>query len=420
MNGGTILEGSDLQVRRGGRLLLDVPSLSLAAGEVLSVIGPNGAGKTTLLQALSGLLRLDRGVISFWGKRVGTDISPLEYRRHLAMVFQEALLFDATVAANVAAGLRLRKVDKGEIKKIVAAGLEQFGIGHLQDRSAKTLSGGEAQRTSLARAFAVKPQILFLDEPFAALDPPTRESLLADLGRVLREGGTTAVMATHDQGEALRLSDRIAVMQEGRIVQIGTPAAVMNHPVNEFVAAFVGVETILAGRVVKYERGTATIAITNGNGGATGMPVGVAGAPVTSGRFWPPTSQAELPGGQKDYAPSIRTGAGERKNEDDNAPAFIAAAGEVREGEEVFCCLRPEHVTITPGHHPLRSSARNTFPMVIDRIVPAGPLYRVQARGAFTVTAYITVQSLEELDLREGATVTASFKATAVHLLRRG
>ena len=166
----------------------------------------------------------------------------------------------------MAAGLRLRKVDK-EIKKIVAAGLEQFGMAHHQDRSAKTLSGGEAQRTSLARAFAVKPQILFLDEPFAALDPPTRESLLADLGRVLREGGTTAVMATHDQGEALRLSHRIAVMQEGRVVQIGTPAAVMNHPANEFVAAFVGVETILAGRVVKYERGTATIAVTDGGAG---------------------------------------------------------------------------------------------------------------------------------------------------------
>ena len=143
------------------------------------------------------------------------------------------------------------------------------------------------------------------------------------------------------------------------------------------------------------------------------MPVGE-GAGL--GRFWPPTSQAELPGA-KDYAPFHPDRRRGKKNEDDNAPAFIAAAGEVGRGK-VFCCLA-EHVTITPVH-PLRSSARNTFPMVIDRIVPAGPLYRVQARGAFTVTAYITVQSLEELDLREGATVTASFKATAVHLLRRG
>jgi len=425
MNGGTILEGKDLKVRRGGRLLLDVPSLSVAEGEVLSIIGPNGAGKTTLLQALSGLLRLGEGMISFRGKRVGADISPLEYRRHLAMVFQEALLFDATVYANVAAGLRLRKVDKREIKKIVAARLEQFGINHLRDRAAKTLSGGEAQRTSLARAFAVKPQILFLDEPFAALDPPTRESLLEDLGRVLREGGTTAVMATHDQGEALRLSHRIAVMQEGRVVQIGTPAAVMNHPVNEFVAAFVGVETILAGRVVKYERGTATIAVTDGNGGTAGVTVdttvGEGAAPLKAEQVWPPpVPQEERLGGQKDEVPSSPTGTTGMRTDAGHAPAFIAAAGEVREGEKVFCCLRPEHVTITPGPCPARSSARNTFPMVIDRIVPAGPLYRVQARGAFTVTAYITVQSLEELGLREGATVTASFKATAVHLLRRG
>ncbi|HOF04436.1 MAG TPA: ABC transporter ATP-binding protein [Syntrophales bacterium] len=406
MNNTPILQGRDLQVRRGGRLILDVSSLDIAAGEVLSVIGPNGAGKTTLLQALAGLLRLERGEISFAGEKVGTDIAPLVYRRQLAMVFQEALLFDATVYANVAAGLRLRGTAAGETKKIVAARLEQFGIGHLHDRSAKTLSGGEAQRTSLARAFAVKPQILFLDEPFAALDPPTREALIDDLGRILRESGTTAVMATHDQGEALRLSDRIAVMQDGRIAQLGTPMAVMNHPANESVAAFVGVETILAGRVVKYERGTVTVAVAV-PGGRGEMPA----APGTE----PPAG-----GGPRYDAAAIFPGIDGREATASPAAAVLEAAGEVREGEQVLCCIRPEHVTITPGLHPSRTSARNAFPGVIDRIIPAGPFYKLHVRGGLPLTAYITVQSLEELGLREGGAVTASFKATAVHLLRRG
>ena len=129
------------------------------------------------------------------------------------------------------------------------AQLERFGIAHLGDRSAKTLSGGEAQRASLARAFAISPEILFLDEPFAALDPPTREAIVTDLEKVLAETKITTIMATHDRNEALRLSDRIAVMEGGRIAQIDRPAVIMNRPVDEFVASFVGTETILEGEV---------------------------------------------------------------------------------------------------------------------------------------------------------------------------
>jgi len=369
-----ILQGENIQVQRGGKRILDVSSLKIIPREVLSVIGPNGAGKTTLLQALSRLIRIGKGEICFQGKKVGADMTPLNYRRCLAMVFQEALLFDATVYANVASGLKIRGVNSSEIISIVNTRLEQFGIGHLRDRSAKTLSGGEAQRTSLARAFAIQPQLLFLDEPFAALDPPTRETLLEDLNRVLRTSGTTAIMATHDQVEALRLSDRIAVMNEGRITQIGRPEEVMNHPRDEFVASFVGVETIIEGRVIKCERATATIAI-NSN----------------------PTALME-------------TGA---------AIPCLEAAGQVQPGEQVFCCIRPEHVTIFPGGRHDRSSARNAFPATINRIIPAGPFYKVHLNGGFPLVAYVTVQSIEDLNLRVGETVIASFKATAVHMIRR-
>jgi tungstate transport system ATP-binding protein len=389
-----ILQGEEIQVQRGGKEILAVSSLKIFPGEVLSVIGPNGAGKTTLLQALSRLVRLSKGDVYFQGKKVGADMAPLDYRRCLAMVFQEALLFDTTVHANVASGLKIRGVKSSEIDSLVNSQLEQFGIEQLRNRSAKTLSGGEAQRTSLARAFAIQPQLLFLDEPFAALDPPTRESLLEDLNRILRASGTTAIMATHDQVEALRLSDRIAVMNEGRIVQIGPPAEVMNHPVDEFVASFVGMETIFAGKVEKCERGTTIISV---------------------GRSVYPATDGALPVSMN----SLLTPAAE-KTVSDRDNLFIEVAGQARAEEQLLCCIRPEHVIISPGMRPDRSSARNAFPAQIARISPAGAFYKVHLNGGFPLVAYVTVQSIEDLDLRVGATVTASFKATAVHMIRRG
>ncbi|HTZ40752.1 MAG TPA: ATP-binding cassette domain-containing protein, partial [Syntrophales bacterium] len=199
----TILEAKNLKVIRGGSLLVDVPGMEITEGETLSLIGPNGAGKTTLLQALSYLMKPSTGEVLFRGQAVGAQQGVLEYRRRLAMVFQEPLLFDTTVFGNVASGLKIRGIGGPEARRIVESQLDRFGIAHLQDRSARTLSGGEAQRTSLARAFAISPEILFLDEPFAALDPPTREAIVADLERVLAETKTTTVMATHDRNEAL-------------------------------------------------------------------------------------------------------------------------------------------------------------------------------------------------------------------------
>ena len=243
-----ILEARNLEVRRGGTVILNVPSLLIQKGEILSLIGPNGAGKTTLLQTLSYLLKPFQGEIFFKGEKINSSQSAFEYRRKLAVVFQEPLLFDTTVYKNAASGLKIRGMRGHSIQKIVAEQLDRFGISHLSNRSAKTLSGGEAQRASLARAFAIQPEVLLLDEPFAALDPPTRESLIEDLERILRQTRTTAIFATHDRMEALRLSDRIAVMNGGKILQVGSPEEVMNHPVDEFVASFVGVETILPER----------------------------------------------------------------------------------------------------------------------------------------------------------------------------
>ncbi len=357
-----ILEARNLEVKRGGARVLDVPSLLIEEGEILSLIGPNGAGKTTLLQTLSCLIKPSIGEIFFQGQGVNSNLSIFEYRRKLAMVFQEPLLFDTTVFNNVASGLKIRGMRRSEILNVVTEHLERFGISPLSNRSARTLSGGESQRTSLARAFAIQPQILLLDEPFASLDPPSRESLIEDLERILHQAQMTTIFATHDRTEALRLSDRIAVMNKGMIVQIGSPQEVMNHPVDEFVASFVGVETILTGKVIRRNGGCFVTAVS----------------------------------GQE-----------------------IEAVGDVPLGEEVVLCIRPEHVTLSIHSARENSSARNVFSGRIEKITSLGLYQKVHLDCKFPLVAYVTNHSLQNLSLTEGKEVQASFKATGIHVVRK-
>lgn len=232
-----ILEVEKLRIRRGGVQVLDLPLFSVAAEEKMAVIGPNGAGKSSLLLGLACLLRRETGTISFRGEPV-MERGETAYRRKIAMVFQEPLLFDTTVLDNVAEGLRIRGTGLGEARDIARDSLELFKVGHLTGRSAHKLSGGEAQRVSLARAFAVRPELLLMDEPFSSLDLPTRIVLAEDLGRILHESGTAAIIATHDRIEAFHIVDRLVVMDGGKIVQEGTPKEVLAQPVNAFVAAF--------------------------------------------------------------------------------------------------------------------------------------------------------------------------------------
>jgi tungstate transport system ATP-binding protein len=355
-----LLTIEDLLLRRGGVTVLDIPSLAIHSGQILALIGPNGAGKSTLLLTLACLLKPLQGRIIFGEREIDTRRGDVDYRRCVAMVFQEPLLFDATVFDNVASGLRIRGMGRAEIEKTVPGYLELFGIDRLARRSARKLSGGEAQRTSLARAFATKPRIVFLDEPFSSLDPPTREGLITDLERILRETHTTAVLATHDQTEALRLADRMAVMNGGRIAQIGPVAEVINRPADGFVASFVGVETVLPGRVLTTSDGVFVAAVEGGQ---------------------------------------------------------IQAVGHVRTGEGVLCCIRPEHVTLSTNAPPPESSARNVFHATIRKITPLGLFHRVHLDCGFDLVSYVTRQSIEELSLAEGTEVMVSFKATAVHVI---
>jgi len=365
MSRATVLEARDLQVHRGRAQVLDVPALDLRAGEVLALMGPNGAGKSTLMLALAGLLPLSCGSLRFKGADLGIRPEREAYRRRMTMVFQDPLLFDATVAQNISSGLKLRGVPAAVREPAVHAWAGRLGIGHLLERSARHLSGGEAQRTALARAFVLGPEILFLDEPFASLDAPAREGLLDDLGRILAETGSTAVVSTHDQGEAARLAHRLAVMKDGTILQTGGLREVMNHPRDPFVAAFVGMETLLKGQVAASGEGLLT----------------------------------------------LRLGKGADGHE-------VLAMGEARPGQTVLVGIRPENVSISL-HTDKSSSARNAFPGTVAKVVPRGPFFKIELDCGFFLAAYVTAQSLAELDLEPGCTIVASFKATAAHLIRR-
>ncbi|MBL0224747.1 MAG: ABC transporter ATP-binding protein [Geobacteraceae bacterium] len=232
-----LLHIENLRIQRGGVQVLDLPRFSISAEEKVAVIGPNGTGKSSLLLGLACLIKRESGTLLFQGEEV-TSSGETAFRRRIAMVFQEPLLFDTSVRDNVAEGLRIRGMGRREAREAAMESLELFKVGHLANRSAHKLSGGEAQRVSLARAFAVRPKLILMDEPFSSLDLPTRIILAEDLGRILHESDTAALIATHDRIEALKVVERLVVLDGGRIVQEGRPQEVIANPVNSFVAAF--------------------------------------------------------------------------------------------------------------------------------------------------------------------------------------
>jgi tungstate transport system ATP-binding protein len=217
----------DVRVRRRGETILDMAALDVWPGDVLAVVGPNGAGKSTLLQVMALLLAPEAGTVRFAGALAEARRNPVPVRRRLAMVFQEPLLFDTSVFDNVATGLRLRGVAREEVRERVGVWLDRLGIGHLAGRPARTLSGGEARRVSLARALVLEPELLLLDEPFGALDYPSRQALLADLPPLLAAARATTVLVTHDPTEAQALASRALALQAGRVVAAGAVADVL-------------------------------------------------------------------------------------------------------------------------------------------------------------------------------------------------
>ncbi|GKS09555.1 ABC transporter ATP-binding protein [Paenibacillus chitinolyticus] len=241
----------------GSNVVVDNFDLKIEQGECISFLGPSGCGKTTTLNMIAGFLDPDGGEISIKGKRMNGVPSN---KRDLGMVFQTYSLFPhMTVAENVAYGLKLRKMPKAEIKDKVRKVLELVKLPHVADRYPKQLSGGQRQRIAIARALVIEPSLLLLDEPLSNLDAKLREELRDELKRLHKETGVTTIFVTHDQEEALYLSDRIVVLDHGKVEQIGTPWDIYNRPASEFVHTFIGKSNRLPGTVRGSANGGMTV-----------------------------------------------------------------------------------------------------------------------------------------------------------------
>lgn len=236
-----MLEAREITWIKEHKTILQDIHFHLMPGECVGLIGPNGSGKSSLLKILAFLETPTSGSLFFQGQSVPKSV-PLSIRRRIALVFQEPLLLNTRVFDNVAIGLKIRGLSKGKIRERVDYWLEQFGVGHLSKQSARSLSGGEAQRVSLARAFALEPDILFLDEPFSALDAPTKEGLRNDLGHIFKSTQTTTVLVSHDFKDISHLTNRALILLNGQVMAEGTSTELLKDPqikeVERFLAHF--------------------------------------------------------------------------------------------------------------------------------------------------------------------------------------
>jgi putative spermidine/putrescine transport system ATP-binding protein len=336
-------------------------TLSVRHGELLTILGPSGSGKTTLLKVIAGFETLDRGTIRL-GKRDVTHLSPA--RRGIGMVFQHYALFPhMKVYDNVAFPLKMRHIPRMEIAERVGKVLDLVALTGFAHRYPSQLSGGQQQRVAVARAIVFNPQLLLLDEPFGALDRKLRETMQLELRRLQQRLRLTTIFITHDQEEALTLSDRIAIMRDGQVKQIGTPQEVYAQPKDQFVADFVGESNLIPGRIVRIESsGRATIA---------------------------------GPGGAKITAP---------------------VGPDLSEGEEILLLLRPEVPRLPQPMIPLD----NEFCGRVSEIIYLGnsTKYRITTlEGIELIVRWVA--SAASFALTPGFEIKVGWSATEGHLLRR-
>ena len=256
----------DVSKRFGAVEALKQVSLDIPRGSFTTFLGPSGCGKTTLLRTIAGFYRLKEGKI-YLGDRLINDVP--SHQRNAVMVFQDYALFPhMSIGDNIAYGLKIRKMPAQEISAKVTRTAEYLGIRGLEARHPGEISGGQQQRVALARALVMEPEVLLLDEPLSNLDAKLRMNIRAELRQIQRNLGITTIYVTHDQAEALSLSDQIAVMQSGRVVQLGSPREIYYKPLNTFVADFVGTANLLKAQVVENTNGHLTVGI---NGARIGI-----------------------------------------------------------------------------------------------------------------------------------------------------
>ena len=347
---------------RGATINIDFTQ-STSGFSVTALIGPSGCGKTTMLRCLAGLTTPDQGTIQFcdrtwFDRKTKTDLSPQQ--RDIGFLFQGYALFPhLTVEDNI--GFGLKRLTDAERRSRVTEIIKQFDLKGLEQRFPRQISGGQQQRVALGRVIARRPKLLLLDEPLSALDTMLREQLRVELRQMLGEFQTPVILVTHDRVEAISLADRVAVMDAGRIEQIGSIQDVFSRPKNTNLARVVGVETVVAGEVVATHEGLATVRV--------GLAAILAVAPS------PPTRL-------------------------------------------VHVCIKGEDVSLSKESNGA-TTVRNQLPAIIKSLMPEGPLIRVVLDCGFELTALITRPASEDLQLQVGARVTAMIKAPAIHLIPR-
>jgi len=347
-----MIEVKNLCVDLGEFVLKDV-TLNIEEGEYFIILGPTGAGKTVLLESIAGLYPIKSGEIWLRGKEV-TRVEP--EKRRISIVYQDYVLFPhLSVKDNIVFGLRMNNATTKELEDRLNWAAKLLGISNLLHRRPDTLSGGEKQKVALARAIAIQPELLLVDEPLSALDPETRESVQQELRQLHRALGITILHVTHDFEEAIALGSRIAVIGEGRLMQVGTPEEIFRHPNSEFVARFAMTRNIFHGQAEKRPNGDTVFTI-------------------------------------------------------DGAEFVIAGDSE----GSYHASIRPEDILISS--EPVRSSARNCLPGIITRITDKGSTLYITVSIPPDLSCLVTRHSFEEMGLVEGKKVFLTFKASSIHL----
>lgn len=340
-----------------GEFELKNVSLEVKQGEYFVILGPTGSGKTLLLELIVGLYIPNKGKIFIEGKDITYEVPE---KRNLGFLYQDYSLFPHfSVRNNIEYGMKLRNMSKTEIDNKLKELSKMFKIQNLMHRDVTTLSGGEQQRVALARALATNPKVLLLDEPFSALDENTKANLISEMKELHRKEGITFIHVTHSQEEAMILADRIGIIMNGTIVQVGTPEEIFYKPKTKEIARFVKIENIWEGKVIEKRNEEIVIEIK----------------------------------GKK----------------------IVAISNHFKVGDEVRLIIRPEDVVIGKGN----TSARNVFKGVVSDVIKHGFYNIVRIDCGFQVEAAVTKQSIENLNIKEGKNINIFFKATSIQVIKK-